>query len=160
MDSVLQHIENNVDRSLETLFALVRQPSVSAQRLGFDRAPQLVSEIFTQHGFEAEIIPTPNKGLPSVYGYAPASINAFRRAQSAAGVDRPSADPPTLMLYVHYDVQPTDPIELWETDPFEPTRKDDRLYGRGMSDDKGNIAARLAVINAFREEWGGVCHAT
>ena len=60
------------------------------------------------------------------------------------------------MLYVHYDVQPTDPIELWETDPFEPTRKDDRLYGRGMSDDKGNIAARLAVINAFREEWGGL----
>ena len=156
MDSIFQHIENNVDRSLETLFTLVRQPSVSAQRLGFDNAPRLVAEIFTEHGFESEIIPTPNDGLPSVYGYAPASIDAFCRAQSASGVDSPSAEPPTLMLYVHYDVQPTDPIELWKTDPFEPTRIDDRLYGRGMSDDKGNIAARLAVINAFRDEWGGL----
>ena len=156
MDTVLQHIEDNVDQSLDTLFTLVRQPSVSAQRIGFDKAPQLVAEIFTEHGFETEIIPTPNNGLPSVYGHAPASVDAFRRAQSVAGVGAPSADPPTLMLYVHYDVQPTDPIELWESDPFEPTRKGDRLYGRGMSDDKGNIAARLAVINAFRDEWGGL----
>ena len=156
MDSVLQHIEDNVDRSLETLFTLVRQPSVSAQRLGFDRAPQLVADIFTRHGFDTRILEAPNDGLPSVYGYAPADNDAFRRAQSLAGIENLSGEPPTLMLYVHYDVQPTDPIELWETDPFEPTRKGDRLYGRGMSDDKGNIAARLAVINAFREEWGGL----
>ncbi len=156
MDSVLQHIEDNVDRSLETLFTLVRQPSVSAQRLGFDRAPHLVAEIFTEHGFDTEILEAPNDGLPSVYGYAPADNEAFHRAQNLAGIDNPSDAPPTLMLYVHYDVQPTDPSELWETDPFEPTRKDDRLYGRGMSDDKGNIAARLAVINAFRDEWGGL----
>ncbi len=156
MESVLQHIEDNVDRSLETLFTLVRQPSVSAQRLGFDRAPPLVAEIFTEHGFDAQILEAPNDGLPSVYGYAPADKEAFHRAQNLAGIDNPPDDPPTLMLYVHYDVQPSDPIELWETDPFEPTRKDDRLYGRGMSDDKGNIAARLAVINAFRDEWGGL----
>ena len=156
MESVLQHIEDYVDRSLETLFTLVRQPSVSAQRLGFDRAPHLVAEIFTEHAFDAQILEAPNDGLPSVYGYAPADKEAFHRAQNLAGIDNPSDDPPTLMLYVHYDVQPTDPIELWETDPFEPTRKDDRLYGRGMSDDKGNIAARLAVINAFRDEWGGL----
>ena len=81
---------------------------------------------------------------------------AFKRARQIAGIDDADAEPPTLMLYVHYDVQPTDPIELWETDPFEPTRVGDRLYGRGMSDDKGNIAARLAVINAFKAEWGGL----
>ena len=159
MNIIYDHIESNIDRSLETLFTLVRQPSVSAQRLGFDKAPQLAADIFTQHGFQTEILEAPNNGLPSVYGNAPADPSAFRRAQSIAGIDTPSAEPPTLMLYVHYDVQPTDPIELWETDPFEPTRKNDRLYGRGMSDDKGNIAARLAVINAFREEWGGLpCH--
>lgn len=156
MESILQHIEDNVDRSLETLFTLVRQPSVSAQRLGFDRAPHLVADILTEHGFDSQILEAPNDGLPSVYGYAPADNEAFHRAQNLAGIDNPSDDPPTLMLYVHYDVQPTDPIELWETEPFEPTRKDDRLYGRGMSDDKGNIAARLAVINAFRDEWGGL----
>ena len=156
MQSIHQHIEDNIDHSLQTLFTLVRQPSISAQRLGFDKAPQLVAEIFTQHGFDTQILEAPDNGLPSVYGYAVADMDAFRRAQAISGIENPDADPPTLMLYVHYDVQPTDPIELWETDPFEPTRKDDRLYGRGMSDDKGNIAARLAVISAFREEWGGL----
>ena len=156
MDSLLKHIEQNVDQSLETLFTLVRQPSVSAQRLGFDKAPQPVADVFQKHGFDTQILDSPDNGLPSVYGYASADIGAFRRAQDASGVVNPDASPPTLMLYVHYDVQPTDPIELWETDPFEPTRKGDRLYGRGMSDDKGNIAARLAVINAFRDEWGGL----
>ena len=156
MDSVLRHVEENVDQSLETLFTLVRQPSVSAQRLGFDKAPQLVADVFTEHGFATEILEAPNNGLPSVYGFAPADTDAFRRAQQISHVENRVAEPPTLMLYVHYDVQPTDPIELWETDPFEPTRKDDRLYGRGMSDDKGNIAARLAVINAFKDVWGGL----
>ncbi len=156
MESILQHIERNVDRSLETLFALVRQPSVSAQRLGFDRAPHLVAEVFERHGFDSEILDAPNNSLPSVYGFAAADHEAHRRARQVSGVDDSDAAPPTLMLYVHYDVQPTDPIELWETDPFEPTRQDDRLYGRGMSDDKGNIVARLAAINAFRDEWGGL----
>ena len=64
MDSVLQHIEDNVDRSLETLFTLVRQPSVSAQRIGFDKAPQLVADIFAEHGFDTQILEAPNDGLP------------------------------------------------------------------------------------------------
>ena len=156
MEAVLRHIEDNVDGSLETLFTLVRQPSVSAQRLGFDKAPQLMAGIFTEHGFETEILDAPNNGLPSVYGFAPADPDAFKRAQQISNADGSVAEPPTLMLYVHYDVQPTDPIDLWETDPFEPTRIDDRLYGRGMSDDKGNIVARLAVMDAFKAEWGGL----
>ena len=59
-------------------------------------------------------------------------------------------------FYCHYDVQPVDPLDLWDTEPFEPTRIGDRLYGRGMSDDKGNIGARLAAIRAFIDERGGV----
>ena len=156
MDSVLRHIEDNVDGALETLFTLVRQPSVSAQRIGFDKAPQLVADTFADHGMDVEILEAPNDGLPSVYGYAAADPGAFKRARQLSGIDSVPTEPPTLLLYVHYDVQPTDPIELWETDPFEPTRVGDRLYGRGMSDDKGNIAARLAVLDAFSDEWGGL----
>ena len=156
MDRIIRHIEQNVDRSLETLFTLVRQPSVSAQRIGFDKAPQLVADIFEEHGFETRILEAPNNGLPSVYGFRAADPSAVARARELSENDANGGEPPTLMLYVHYDVQPTDPIELWETDPFEPTRVGERLYGRGMSDDKGNIAARLAVIDAFREEWGGL----
>ncbi len=156
MESIFRHIEDNVDRSLETLFTLVRQPSISAQRLGFDKAPNLVADVFQEYGLEAQILDAPNDGLPSVYGYASADRDAFSRAQQSSSTEDSNAEPPTLMLYVHYDVQPTDPIELWDTDPFEPTRIGERLYGRGMSDDKGNIAARLAVIDAFRDVWGGL----
>ena len=139
MQDIYQHIEDHIDESIETLFRLVSQPSISAQRLGFDRAPGLVKEIFESVGLETEIIPVPNGGLPSVYG----------KAQGAES-NR------TLLFYTHYDVQPTDPIELWESDPFKPERRGDRLYGRGISDDKGNIIARIAAMRAFNEVRGGL----
>lgn len=139
MQDVYDHIEKHVDESIELLFKLVRQPSISAQKLGFDKAPALVKEIFETSGMETEIVPTPNGGLPSVFGQS-----------EGDRTDR------TLLFYTHYDVQPVDPLELWDSDPFEPVRKGDRLYGRGMSDDKGNIVARLAAIRAFREVRGSL----
>ena len=156
MDAIFEHVKRNVDTSIETLFELVSQPSVSAQRLGFDKAPGLVADVLSRYGFDSEVVPVPNDGLPSVYGYQAASPGAHRMALDAAGIEFRGQSPPTLLLYTHYDVQPTDPLDLWETSPFEPTRRGDRLYGRGMSDDKGNIVARLAVIDAFRKAWGGL----
>jgi acetylornithine deacetylase/succinyl-diaminopimelate desuccinylase-like protein len=139
MQDIYQHIEDHIDESIKTLFRLVSQPSISAQRLGFDKAPDLVKEIFESVGLETEIVPVPNDGLPSVYG---------KTQGSASGR--------TLLFYTHYDVQPTDPIELWESDPFKPERRGDRLYGRGISDDKGNIIARIAALRAFNEVRGGL----
>ncbi len=60
----------------------------------------------------------------------------------------------TLLLYNHYDVQPVDPIELWESPPFEPVERDGKLFARGTADNKGELAVRLAVIRALREELG------
>ena len=142
MKDIYAHIDSHVDESIQQLFELVRQPSISAQKLGFDRAPRLMKDLLELNGFEADIVPVPNDGLPTVYGFMPA-LNDPETA-------------PTLLFYCHYDVQPVDPLELWDTDPFEPTQVDDRLYGRGMSDDKGNIGARLAAIRAFVDERGGV----
>lgn len=136
MQDIYDHIESHADESMKLLAELVRQPSVSAQRLGFDRAPGLVRRVLEDAGFRAEIVPVPNDGLPSVFG-----------------VQEGAADR-TLLFYTHYDVQPPDPLELWESDPFEPEMRGDRLYGRGASDDKGNIVARLAAIRAFREVRG------
>lgn len=156
LESIYRHVEANVESSIETLFELVRQPSVSAERLGFDKAPGLVADILTRHGFEAEVVQVPGDGLPSVFGYSEASPEAHRKALEFEGIEYRGQSPPTLLLYTHYDVQPVDPLDLWDTSPFEPTRVGDRLYGRGMSDDKGNIVARLAVLDAFREVWGGL----
>jgi acetylornithine deacetylase/succinyl-diaminopimelate desuccinylase-like protein len=60
-----------------------------------------------------------------------------------------SDDKPTAMIYGHYDVQPADPLELWVTPPFEPSIRDDRFYARGATDDKGNMFAPLAVVEAL-----------
>ena len=60
----------------------------------------------------------------------------------------------TLLIYNHYDVQPPDPLNEWETPPFEPTERDGFLYGRGVSDNKGNLMARLQAIDAYRATMG------
>ncbi|MCH7972192.1 MAG: peptidase M20, partial [Chloroflexi bacterium] len=72
MKDIYSHIETHVDDSIEQLFEMVRQPSISAQKLGFDKAPDLMRDILERNGFEAEIVPVPNDGLPTVYGYMPA----------------------------------------------------------------------------------------
>src|SRR5881275_607504 len=56
---------------------------------------------------------------------------------------------PTLLIYGHYDVQPPDPLDEWSTPPFEPTVRDGFLFGRGVSDNKGNLIARLQAIEAY-----------
>ena len=58
-------------------------------------------------------------------------------------------DKPTMLIYAHYDVQPPDPEEKWHTPPFEPVEKDDRIYGRGISDDKGPMMIALETLAAF-----------
>lgn len=139
MKDIYRHINENIEESIETLFKLVTQPSISAQRLGFDKAPILVKECMESAGLRTEIVNVPNDGLPSVFG----EITGRNKER-------------TLLFYTHYDVQPVDPIELWDTNPFQPVKKGNRFYGRGMSDDKGNIVARLAAIRAFLDKRGEV----
>jgi acetylornithine deacetylase/succinyl-diaminopimelate desuccinylase-like protein len=64
-------------------------------------------------------------------------------------------DAPTALIYAHYDTQPADPFDEWETPPFEPSERDGRLYGRGASDDKGNLLIPVAVAEAFGQAQGG-----
>ncbi len=63
-------------------------------------------------------------------------------------------DAPTVLFYGHYDVQPVDPIDQWESDPFEPEVRDGRLYARGSSDDKGQVFMHLAVFEAYMKTEG------
>lgn len=100
MNPIDEYLETNLDRSLEELKRYVSQPSISAQGLGLKECSQLVSRMLEKRGFEAEIIAT--EGAPVVFG----SRNGKK--------DR------TLLIYNHYDVQPPEPLELWESPPFEP----------------------------------------
>ena len=88
------YIDSHLESTLDQLARLVAQPSVSAQQAGIDECAQLVAALLQESGFQAEILPT--AGNPVVYA------EAAGRAET------------TMLLYLHYDVQPADPLDLWE----------------------------------------------
>ena len=128
------YLEKNLNRSIAELSKLVAQPSVGAQNLGMKECAALVGGMLKARGFKVEIMDT--EGAPVVF--------AERKGKS----DK------TLLIYNHYDVQPPEPLELWETPPFEPSLRDGKLYGRGVSDDKGHITSRLFAIDALLDAQG------
>jgi acetylornithine deacetylase/succinyl-diaminopimelate desuccinylase-like protein len=128
------YLEANVDESLEELGRLVAQPSISAQKLGLNECAELVANMLRARGFSAKIHVTP--GSPIV------------TAERKGGSDK------TLLIYNHYDVQPPEPLDLWESPPFKPVLRDGKMYGRGVSDDKGHIVARLFALDALLAEVG------
>lgn len=116
------------------LEALVRIPSVSADPALKDevrRSAEAVAELFRAEGLDVAILAS-GEGAPAVVAKRPAPPGA-----------------PTVLLYAHHDVQPVGDRALWESEPFEPTERGDRLYGRGAADDKAGVAAHLAAIRAL-----------
>ena len=113
---------------LDDLFAFLRFPSVSADsqfKPHVEACAEWVKERLQKAGLESRLIPT--AGNPVVFGHSPR---------------RP--DRKTVLIYGHYDVQPADPLNLWETsDPFEPVLRDGRVIARGATDNKGQILAHI-----------------
>lgn len=139
-EAILNYLTEHREEQLEALKEFLRIPSVSTDskfKPDVHKAAQFVHDYLSKIGFEhVEIQET--KGHPLVYAEW---LNA-------------GEDAPTVLVYGHYDVQPADPIELWETDPFEPTIRNGRLYARGASDDKGQVFMYLAVFEAFLKTTG------
>ncbi len=128
------YLETHLDKSIEELSRLCAQPSVAAQNWGLDECAELVGEMLRQRGFKVQIIPT--EGAPVIYA------------------ERSGKGDKTLLFYNHYDVQPPEPLELWESPPFEPSLRDGKLFARGVSDDKGHLVSRLFAIDALLQEEG------
>ncbi len=103
--------------------------SISAYGASLEACAELVARMLAARGFATEILPS--GGQPVVF------------AERAGSSDR------TLLIYNHYDVQPPEPLELWTSPPFEATRRDGRVFGRGVSDDKGHFTARLLALDAW-----------
>mgnify|MGYP000562475267 CR=1 FL=1 len=144
VDTVLSKADANLNSSLEKLFALCRIKSISTDPAYKDdcrKAATWLADYLKILGFEASVRDTP--GHPMVVAHHPAA----------------TADAPHVLFYGHYDVQPVDPINLWETDPFEPTIKDmgngrKVITGRGTSDDKGQLLTFVEACRAFKETHG------
>ena len=129
MNQIDTFLNENLENSITELARLCAQPSVSAQNWGLTECSELVADMLRQRGFNVQIMPT--GGAPVVF------------AERAGKTNR------TLLIYNHYDVQPPEPIELWESPPFEPSLREGKLYARGVSDDKGQFVARLFALDAL-----------
>jgi acetylornithine deacetylase/succinyl-diaminopimelate desuccinylase-like protein len=132
-------VETPDPKWLEELYELLRIPSVSADPAhtgDVRRAGEWVCEFVRRAGGEAELVETST--FPLAIGEIPASSG--------------NGTAPTVVLYGHFDVQPTAPLELWESDPFEPEIRDGYLYARGSVDDKGNSYLLLKAAELLAAE--------
>jgi acetylornithine deacetylase/succinyl-diaminopimelate desuccinylase-like protein len=144
--AVLDHADANLATSRETLFALLRIPSISAQpdhAADCVRAAAWWRDQLAGLGFTASVNPT--AGHPIVVGHlaGPADYTG-----------------PHILFYGHYDVQPVDPVSLWHSPPFEPQYADGprgkRYVARGAVDDKGQTVIFLEALRAWHEAGGGI----
>jgi acetylornithine deacetylase/succinyl-diaminopimelate desuccinylase-like protein len=124
-----EYAEQQRESHLQMLKQLVAQPSVSPTGEGVLDCALLLTGMMEEAGIRTELLPTP--GWPVVYGEVDAGA------------------PLTILFYGHYDVQPPEPLELWESPPFAPTVRNGRLYGRGTGDNKGQLLANLLAVRAF-----------
>jgi acetylornithine deacetylase/succinyl-diaminopimelate desuccinylase-like protein len=134
LQKALEYAHQNRERFLSELIEILKIPSISTDAEYNDevlRAAEWMANHLKSLGIEnVEIMPT-DGGHPVVYGDS---------------IKKPGA--PTVLVYGHYDVQPADPLELWETGPFEPEVRGDLLYGRGSSDMKGQVLASFDAIES------------
>jgi acetylornithine deacetylase/succinyl-diaminopimelate desuccinylase-like protein len=131
-ETLRAEVDQRFDNYLETLFRLLRQPSISAQGVGVDECAELVVQTLQQAGIEARTLPT--EGSPVAYGEI-----------------GPDDAPFTLLVYGHYDVQPPEPLDEWESEPFEPEIRNERIYARGVGDNKGQFLGSILAFKLLRE---------
>ena len=134
MQDIYDYIDQHADEYVARLRALCRQPSIAAQAKGMAETAGMVIELLRQIGAEPQLIPT--EGFPVAFG----------AIQGRA--------PRTLSFYDHYDVQPPEPLELWDSDPFAAEIRDGRIWARGAADNKGNLVARACAVEAFQKVRG------
>jgi acetylornithine deacetylase/succinyl-diaminopimelate desuccinylase-like protein len=134
MKKVDSYLEENLEKSINELAEYCKQPSVSAQQLGLNECAELTADLLKKRGLSVEIIKT--GGAPVVIG------------------EKAGKSKRTILFYNHYDVQPAEPLDLWDSPPFEPSLRDGKLFARGVSDDKGHLVSRLFAIDALMDANG------
>jgi len=134
MEKIFSYLEKHFEEYRDKLRELCRQPSVAAQGLGMAETARMVQELLAGIGAEVQLIET--GGYPLVYGELPGQRSK------------------TLTFYNHYDVQPPEPLEEWDSGPFAAEVRDGRLFARGAADNKGNLIARIATVAAYLKVHG------
>jgi acetylornithine deacetylase/succinyl-diaminopimelate desuccinylase-like protein len=138
LEKVYNYIDEHAEAFVQDLVLLVRQPSVSAKGEGIGDCAKLVEEMMREAGLSTKILSS-EKGNPVVYGEV-----------------KSKGSRKTLLFYDHYDVQPPEPLEKWDYDPFSGKIVNGKIYGRGVTDNKGNFVSRLKAVQAFLDVFGEV----
>ena len=132
--AAIKYYEDHYDQFLEQLNRLISIPSVSTD-------PKKADDILKTAQFLEDYL--------KLLGFEETQVIKTERHPLLFGVRKsPNPEAKTLLIYGHYDVQPTDPLNEWASDPFKATQKDDYLYARGSSDMKGQIMACLFAIES------------
>lgn len=145
MTIIESRVESEIDTLTSQLQQLIRVPSVSAKKqLTITKCAELISEIMSKAGIKSELLKLDHNSeeiAPVVYGEVKSKNNP---------------DGKTILFYNHYDVQPPEPIELWDDDPFSGKIDGNLIFGRGASDDKGELITRIKAVQYFLDETGDV----
>ncbi len=129
-----------MDSLVLDLQTLIRQPSVSAKNEGIEECAKLVLKLLKKSGIPSEILRLKKNVAPIVFGEIKSKQNPGK----------------TLMFYNHYDVQPAEPFDLWDDPPFSGIRKGNKIFGRGATDDKGELITRIKAVEACLKTTGDV----
>ncbi len=138
MPELAEYLDQSQERFEDDLIELLRIPSVSTDsrhKADVLRAAEWVAGQFRGMGLEVRIVPT--KGHPLVYAESP-----------------PVPGKPVALVYGHYDVQPPEPLEKWISPPFEPARREGKIFARGATDDKGQMLTHVKAAQALLESEG------
>ncbi len=135
-----KYVDSHIDDLITDLQTLIRQPSVSAKNEGIEECAKLVQKILKKSGVPSEILRLKKGVAPIVFGEIKSKQNPSK----------------TLMFYNHYDVQPAEPFDLWDDPPFSGTKKGNKIFGRGSTDDKGELITRIKAVEACLKTTGDV----
>ena len=136
----LLFVDKHRNELLNDLQTLIKQPSISAKNEGIEECSILVSKMLKKAGVSSEILRLNKNAAPLVFGEVKSKSNPSK----------------TLLFYNHYDVQPVEPIEEWEYPPFSGKVIGNKIFGRGASDDKGELITRIKAVESYLQEYNDV----
>lgn len=136
----LKYVDSHMKNLVSDLQMLIRQPSVSAKNEGIEECAKLIKTLLIKSGIKSEILRLEKNVAPIVYGEIKSKSNPSK----------------TLLFYNHYDVQPAEPFEEWDYPPFSGKIKGNKVFGRGSTDDKGELITRIKAVEAFLRTTGDV----
>jgi len=138
-------VDSGMDGVLKDLQTLIRQPSVSARREGLLKCANLVLDIMQRAGIHTELLylncPKTNDGRSTSSFISPIVYGEVKSKSNPNGK--------TILFYNHYDVQPEDPVDLWDADPFSGKVEGNYIFGRGAADDKGELITRIKAVELY-----------